>query len=66
MKRRKKRDKITRKFCGYCGKWRRMYETEFYEHQEDCEKELVLWYRESNKFYEDDEGGDCDGKDSSN
>ncbi len=54
MKRKVKKDKIKRRFCGYCGKWKLMYETDFNEHMKDCEREAVMWYRERTKITKED------------
>lgn len=51
MKRRK--DKVKRHYCGYCRKYKYMYHTDFNEHQEDCEREAVMWERERRQFNED-------------
>lgn len=40
-----KEDRYQRRYCGYCGKVLVMYETDFNDHQERCEKDAVEWYR---------------------
>ena len=61
-KRRNKKDKIKRQFCGYCGKWKLAYVEEFNKHQDSCEREAVMWYREKTKFVDDEGIGGTSGK----
>ncbi len=49
-KRRKKVEKPAKRFCGYCNHTYLSKESEFSEHQYDCEGEQMMWYKERKKF----------------